>query len=46
MTELFRVCAHGMLHLSGQNDKTEEEQENMRIKEAELISLFHVEHEK
>ncbi len=46
MTELFRVCAHGMLHLSGQNDKTEEEQENMRAKEAELISLFHVEHEK
>jgi ssRNA-specific RNase YbeY (16S rRNA maturation enzyme) len=35
-----------MLHLSGQNDKTEEEQENMRAKEAELISLFHVEHEK
>ena len=46
MTELFRVCVHGMLHLSGQNDKTEEEQENMRGKEAELISLFHVEHEK
>ena len=46
MTELFRVCAHGMLHLSVKNDKTEEEQENMRVKEAELISLFHVEHEK
>ena len=42
---LFRVCAHGMLHLSGLNDKTEEEQEKMRAKEAELIGLFHVEHE-
>lgn len=46
LTELYRVCSHGMLHLSGLNDKTKEEQENMRAKEAELIGLFHVEHEK
>tara|TARA_B100001093_G_scaffold520458_1_gene616208 strand:- start:12034 stop:12459 length:426 start_codon:yes stop_codon:yes gene_type:complete len=46
ITELFRVCSHGMLHLSGQNDKTEEEQKNMRAKEGELIDLFHVEHKK
>ena len=46
LAELFRVCSHGMLHLSGQNDKTDEERENMRAKETELIGLFHVEQKK
>ena len=38
--ELYRVCFHGLLHLSGVNDKTEEEQTNMTIKENQLINLF------
>lgn len=31
--ELFRVILHGVLHLIGYNDKTEEEQKMMRSKE-------------
>lgn len=31
--ELYRVMIHGVLHLLGYNDKTEEEQKNMRKKE-------------
>lgn len=31
--ELCRVLAHGLLHLLGYGDKTEEEQKNMRAKE-------------
>nr|WP_299344937.1 rRNA maturation RNase YbeY [Allomuricauda sp.] len=42
--ELLRVMAHGMLHLAGYNDKTEEESSIMRAKEEEKIKLFHVEH--
>jgi rRNA maturation RNase YbeY len=39
-TELHRVCFHGMLHLSGVNDKTDEEQINMTNKENELLALY------
>ena len=31
--ELYRVCIHGMLHLSGVSDKTLEEQQKMRTLE-------------
>lgn len=38
--ELLRVVAHGVLHLCGYKDKTEEEAKQMRQKEAEALSLF------
>ncbi|WP_323755608.1 rRNA maturation RNase YbeY [Roseivirga sp.] len=37
--ELKRVLAHGLLHLIGYNDKTEEEQLLMREKEEAYLSL-------
>lgn len=44
--EIFRVLAHGVLHLCGYGDKTNEEESIMRKKEEECISrvMFHVEH--
>ncbi|MCM4165921.1 MULTISPECIES: rRNA maturation RNase YbeY [unclassified Arenibacter] len=42
--ELKRVMAHGVLHLLGYGDKSEEEVLQMRLKEDEKIKLFHVEH--
>jgi probable rRNA maturation factor len=42
-TELFRTMVHGLLHLTGQGDKTIEDEAVMRKKEDELILLFHVE---
>lgn len=42
--ELQRVMAHGVLHLLGYNDKSEEEALVMRAKENEKMKLFHVEH--
>ncbi|WP_077404419.1 rRNA maturation RNase YbeY [Cellulophaga omnivescoria] len=42
--ELLRVMAHGILHLCGFKDKTNEEAAVMRCKEEEKIKLFHVEH--
>lgn len=42
--ELKRVMAHGVLHLIGYGDKSEEETLLMRFKEDEKIKLFHVEH--
>ena len=42
--ELKRVMAHGVLHLLGFGDKSEEEASQMRLKEDEKIKLFHVEH--
>ena len=42
--ELKRVMAHGVLHLLGFGDKSEEESSLMRLKEDEKIKLFHVEH--
>ena len=37
--ELARVIAHGLLHLLGYNDKTEEESKEMRKKEDACLSL-------
>ena len=42
--ELNRVMAHGILHLMGYKDKKEKEVVEMRRKEEELMTLFHVEH--
>ncbi len=42
--ELHRVMAHGVLHLLGYKDKSEQEARLMREKENEKIKLFHVEH--
>ncbi|HZJ36082.1 MAG TPA: rRNA maturation RNase YbeY [Gillisia sp.] len=41
--ELRRVLSHGILHLCGYNDKTEEDSLVMREKEEEKMKLFHVE---
>lgn len=41
--ELQRVMAHGILHLCGYKDKTEEDSAVMRKKEDEKIEMFHVE---
>lgn len=41
--EVCRVMAHGLAHLAGYNDKTKEEQLEMRQTEERLIALFHVE---
>jgi len=41
--ELRRVLVHGVLHLSGYKDKTEEEAILMRSKEEAKMKLFHVE---
>ncbi len=38
--ELFRVIIHGVLHLLGFGDKTEEEKLKMRAKENEYIQLL------
>ncbi|MEO1253598.1 MAG: rRNA maturation RNase YbeY [Bacteroidota bacterium] len=38
--ELHRVMAHGVLHLLGFNDKTEEDQRTMREKENACLSLL------
>lgn len=38
--ELNRVLSHGVLHLCGYGDKTEEESKLMRKKENEALSLF------
>lgn len=35
--EMRRVLAHGMLHLCGYGDKTDEEEANMRLKEDEWL---------
>jgi rRNA maturation RNase YbeY len=40
--ELRRVMAHGMLHMIGFKDKSEQEQEKMRNAENEALELFHV----
>ena len=41
--ELMRVMVHGVLHLVGYKDKTDEDREEMRIRENEKIQMFHVE---
>ncbi|WP_298953436.1 rRNA maturation RNase YbeY [uncultured Nonlabens sp.] len=42
INELHRVMAHGVLHLCGYGDKSEEEARVMREKENEKIVMFHV----
>ena len=44
--ELHRVFIHGLLHLIGYKDKSEEDELLMRSKEDEMLNLrvFHVEH--
>ncbi len=39
-TELCRVLAHGLLHLAGYNDITDNEEQQMRTKESFYLSLF------
>jgi rRNA maturation RNase YbeY len=41
--ELRRVMAHGVLHLIGYTDKTEEGKSEMTKKENEKLNMFHVE---
>lgn len=43
INELLRVVVHGLLHLCGYKDKTDNQRQIMRLKEDEKISLFHVE---
>lgn len=43
--ELYRVCAHGVLHLLGFKDKTDEEALIMRQKEDWALSLLNVSRE-
>jgi len=38
--ELHRVLFHGILHLCGLNDKTEKEQQRMRIAESTLLHQY------
>lgn len=38
--ELHRVVIHGILHLVGWNDKTDDEERNMRLKENFYLNLF------
>ncbi len=42
--ELKRVIIHGVLHLCGFKDKSEDEAKLMRSKEDEKIGMFHMEH--
>ncbi|MCK8523695.1 rRNA maturation RNase YbeY [Aquimarina sp. D1M17] len=42
--EMRRVIVHGVLHLCGYKDKTDNEAELMRQKEDEKLAMFHVEH--
>jgi rRNA maturation RNase YbeY len=44
-TELLRVLSHGILHFLGFKDKTKEDVLQMRSKEEESITLFHVKHD-
>lgn len=40
MIELYRVCAHGLLHICGYGDKTEGEIQLMRSKEDACLALI------
>ena len=44
ISELRRVMSHGVLHLLGYKDKSDEEKDIMRSMENKMIELFHVEH--
>ena len=41
-TELRRVIIHGLLHMCGYGDKTEDEKSRMRSKEDEYLALWDV----
>jgi rRNA maturation RNase YbeY len=41
--ELKRVMVHGILHCIGFNDKTDDEQAQMRREEDKMLNMFHVE---
>ena len=41
--ELLRVIIHGILHLCGYSDKTDDDKKNMRLLENKKIKMFHVE---
>ena len=41
--ELKRVLVHGLLHYCGYKDKTEADEQLMRLKEDEKLVMFHVE---
>ncbi len=41
--ELLRVIIHGILHLCGYSDKTDDDKKNMRLIENKKIKMFHVE---
>lgn len=43
LNELRRVMSHGILHLAGYGDKSDDEAKLMREKEEEKIKMFHVE---
>ena len=38
--EFKRVLVHGILHLCGYGDKTDEDEKNMRLKEDEMLNLI------
>lgn len=38
--ELHRVCIHGLLHISGQNDSNEKEKKRMRKLENHYLSIY------
>lgn len=38
--EVARLVIHGMLHLCGFNDKSQEETKDMRLKEEEYLKMF------
>lgn len=42
--EVRRVMAHGLLHLAGFGDKSEEDVRVMREQESKALELFHVKH--
>ena len=42
--ELKRVMIHGILHLLGFRDGSEQEKRDMRRREDELLEMFHVKH--
>lgn len=44
LDELHRVIVHGLLHLMGYGDKTEEDALVMRARELEKMNMFHVKH--
>ena len=43
--EMRRVMIHGVLHLLGMNDKTDQEIREMRSSEDRALEMFHVKHQ-